>query len=75
MMKKIRYAIAALAVAAIMTAGLGQAWAYFTTYAAAEGGYTINLGDRTEITEGFSDWTKRVTVTNEAGAAPVYVRV
>ena len=64
MMKKIRYAIAALAVAAIMTAGLGQAWAYFTTYAAAEGGYTINLGDRTEITEGFSDWTKRVTVTN-----------
>lgn len=74
MMKKMRYAAAALAAAAIMTAGLGQAWAYFTTYASAEGGYTINLGDRTEITEEFSDWTKRVTVSNEAGAAPVYVR-
>ncbi len=74
-MKKMRYAAAVLAAAAIMTAGLGQAWAYFTTYATAEGGYVIKLGDRTEITENFSDWTKTVTVTNEEGAAPVYVRV
>ena len=74
-MKKMRYAVMALAVAAVMTAGLGQAWAYFTTYAAAEGGYTINLGDRTEITEHFLDWKKTVTVTNDQGAAPVYVRV
>ena len=65
MKKRISYAAAALALAAVMTAGIGQAWAYFTTYAQAEGGYPIHLGGRTDITEEFSDWTKHVAVTTD----------
>ena len=75
MKKRISYAAAALALAAVMTAGIGQAWAYFTTYAQAEGGYPIHLGGRTDITEEFSDWTKHVAVTSDPESAPVYVRV
>ena len=53
----------------------GSAWAYFTTYASAKGGYTIALGERTEIQEEFSNWTKHVTITSEADSQSVYVRV
>ena len=75
MKNKTSYVIAAMALTAVMTAGIGQAWAYFTTYAQAEGGYPIHLGDRTEITEEFSDWTKHVAVTSDPESAPAYVRV
>lgn len=74
-MKKGYYVIAVLALAAVMTAGVGKAWAYFTSYAQAEGGYVINLSDKTEITEKFSDWTKHVAVTSDQDSAPVYIRV
>ena len=58
MMKKAGYSIAVLAFLMVMTAGVGKAWAYFTTYASAEGGITITLGDETEIEEEFrSDGT------------------
>lgn len=45
MMKKAGYSIAVLAFLMVMTAGVGKAWAYFTTYASAEGGITITLGN------------------------------
>ncbi len=67
-----------LALAAIVgaaSAGIGSAWSYFTTYAEAAGGYTIRLGDRTEITEEFSSWTKHVAIANEESSEPVYIRV
>ena len=57
-MRKRRYYPGILALAAAVTvapAGIGTAWSYFTTYAEAAGGYTIRLGDRTEITEDFTD--------------------
>ena len=64
-----------LALLMVLTAGLGTAWAYFTTYAMAQGGYTIKLGDRTQIEEEFYSWTKRVTVTSDEESEPVYIRV
>jgi hypothetical protein len=63
------------AVALVFTARLGNAWGYFTTYAQAQGGYTIHLGDQTEIYESFSAWTKHVAITAQEGSQPVYVRV
>jgi hypothetical protein len=58
----------------VFTASLGTTWAYFTTYAQAQGGYTISLGDKTELRETFSAWTKHLTVTADADAQPVYIR-
>ncbi len=74
MMKKAGYSIAVLAFLMVMTAGVGKAWAYFTTYASAEGGITITLGDETEIEEEFSNWEKRVTITSDADSELVYIR-
>ncbi|MCI9336129.1 MAG: hypothetical protein HFH93_01075 [Lachnospiraceae bacterium] len=66
-------AVSALAAGMILTATAGSAWAYFTTYTSASGGYAVNLGNETEIVETYSEHTKHLTVTNE-GTAPVYVR-
>lgn len=74
-MKKTKCLLAALAIGAILGAGIGQAVAYFTTYTEAIGGYPVYLGNRTEITEEFNDWTKRVTIHNDAGSAEaVWIR-
>lgn len=69
------FILAVLAVLLTLAAGLGSAWSYFTTYAEAKGGYTIELGDQTQISEEFSAWTKHVVITNEEGSQPVYIRV
>ena len=77
-MKNRKYYPKVLALAAACTvasAGIGTAWSYFTTYAEAAGGYTIHLGDRTEIREDFTDWTKHVAISNEESSEPVYIRV
>lgn len=76
-MKKRYYpAVLSLCTAVMIAgAGIGKTWAYFTTYTEAAGGYTLKLGDRTEIKEDFSDWTKHVVITNEEGSNPVYIRV
>ncbi len=66
--------LAMVAIILCLGAGVGSAMAYFTTYARAEGGYTIKLGDRTEFREEFSDWTKHVVVTSNPDSQPVYVR-
>lgn len=68
-------ALASLAAAAVLTAGVGSAHAYFTTYAEARGGYTVELGDRTEIWEGFSEWTKKIVITSTEDSEPVWIRV
>lgn len=67
--------LALTAIVAVAWAGIGKTWSYFTTYAEAAGGYTIRLGDRTEITEDFSEWTKHVVISNEESSEPVYIRV
>lgn len=63
-----------LSAALLLCAAVGSAWAYFTTYAEAKGGYTISLGSKTTVEEKFSAWTKHVTVVSEDGSAPVWVR-
>lgn len=73
-MKKKNILLAALAVSLTLSAGVGSAWAYFTTYAQARGGYTIELGDKTTVEEDFSAWTKHVAITSNADSEPVYVR-
>ena len=64
----------ALAVFSVLTMGINSALAYFTTYTVAEGGYTVHLGDRTQIRESFDSWTKHLTVTSDPEAEPVFVR-
>lgn len=73
-MKKTKYLLALLAAGAVLSAGIGQAMAYFTTYAQAEGGFTVRLGDETNIREDFDDWKKILTIKNEEGSEPVFVR-
>ena len=63
-----------VAIALIAGASIRSAWSYFTTYATAKGGYIIHLGDETEITEEYSDWTKKIQIKSEADSEPVYVR-
>ena len=64
----------ALVFALIICATIQPAMAYFTTYVRAKGGHTVTLGDTTTITEEFSSWTKKVTISNRAGSEPVFIR-
>lgn len=73
-MKKLYLSLAALAMVAVLGAGLGVTWAYFTTYAEAQGGYVLRLGDETRIEETFTNWTKHVSIVSGEGSEPVYVR-
>lgn len=63
-----------LALTLVLTLSVGSTLAYFTTYARARGGYTLALGDSTEIKEEFDDWVKHVQIEN-TGETPCYVRV
>ena len=74
-MKRINLILSCILLGMIFTVGIGTAWGYFTTYAVAKGGYTIHLGDQTEIFEPFSNQAKHVQIYNEEGSEPVYVRV
>ncbi|MDO5476545.1 MAG: hypothetical protein Q4F43_05460 [Eubacteriales bacterium] len=66
--------LTATAVMLVMSAMMGTAWAYFTTYATARGGHIIKLGHEEKITESFANWNKRVDITIEKYSEPVYVR-
>lgn len=79
--RNLRMAAAAasvLAASLVMTSGLRNAWAYFTTNTNAEGGHAVSLaGEVTTVDEEFSfnDWTKHLVVTNtDATGRSVYVR-
>ena len=65
---------AALASLAILGAGAGTAWAYFTSYAVTDGTYPVAIGDKVIMTEEFSRWTKHVRLTADESSGPVYVR-
>lgn len=68
-------ALACVAVSAVLVASAGEALGYFTTYARAEGGYTLELRDQTTtVEEEFANWTKSVSVAN-TGDAACFVRV
>lgn len=74
-MRQSRKTIAAAAMAAAMIAGItvGEARAYFTTYATAMGSHQITVGPESQIKEKFSEWTKHIVLAN-TGDAPCYVR-
>lgn len=73
-MKKTKYFLASLAAVMILTAGVGQAMAYFTTYTEVKGTRIIRLGDETKITEELESWTKVLTISSAKGSEPVFVR-
>ena len=73
-MKRLNYVLCAAVLVLVLSMGIGSAWAYFTTYAEARGGYTIELGGKTELREEFSAWTKHVAITNAPDSVPVYIR-
>lgn len=50
-MKKTKYFLAFLAAVMVLTAGVGQAMAYFTTYTEVKGLKVVRIGDETTITE------------------------
>ena len=66
--------LTAAAVMLIMSAGMGKAWAYFSTYARATGGIPLRLGHEEHVHEDFSKWQKRITITSTEDSRPVYVR-
>ncbi|MBE5891389.1 MAG: hypothetical protein E7282_10570 [Lachnospiraceae bacterium] len=49
-------------------------YAYFTTYATAQGTVPISLGSQTDIHEEYANWKKTISVEN-TGEVPVFVRV
>ena len=62
-----------LAVCAMLLSGtIDKAYAYFSTYAEAKGGYTFT--DDTDINETI-DGVKHITVTSSDKTTPVFVRV
>ncbi len=73
-MKKNHILLAVAALFLVVSASVGTAYSYFTTYARTTGGYTIELGDRTTIEEEFDSWTKRVTIKVSDDSQPVFIR-
>ncbi len=73
-MRKRSLILIVLVLALIVCATIQPAIAYFTTYVQAKGGHQISLGDTTTITESFSEWTKKVTIGNNDGSEPVFIR-
>ena len=65
----------AIAVMLVMSAAMGAAWAYFTTYARAKGSVTLNLGHQEHIDEKFSSWDKTINLTSAEDSRPAYIRV
>lgn len=74
MKKKMNILMAVLAIVAVIGAGAGTAYAYFTSFALTEGVYPVAIGDQTKITEEFSAWTKHVRISADEKSGPVYVR-
>ena len=66
--------LTAAAVMLILSAVMGSAWAYFTTYATAKGSHIIHLGHHETIDEDFSKWEKQVRLELREDSQPSYVR-
>ena len=78
-MKRRNVILMVLILALVLSAGIGSAWAYFTSFAAAKGGIPLELGYRTEFEEKVEGARKDVTITYDAADGKnqqeVYVRV
>ncbi len=74
-MKKRNIFLTACTIILVCSVSIGSAFAYFTTYTEAKGGYTISLGDKTTIEEPkVSEMTKHIVIKNLEGSEPVWVR-
>ena len=78
-MKKSKLLLAALAVTLVMTASIGSSFAYFTATSSASGSHRIALENAPipdESVDGKDGiFYKHVSITNEEGAQPAYIRV
>ena len=80
-MKRKHFVLAVLAIALVLSASIGTAFAYFTTYSDARGGYVIHLGHKSEIEESWLEGKKEIRIGNKANSAddvgkyPIFVRV
>lgn len=68
--------LTATAIMLVISATMGSAWAFFTTYARAKGSVQIHLGHQEHITEDFdfTNFEKVINITSEADSRPVYLR-
>lgn len=66
--------LTAVAVMLVMSAAMGTAWAYFTTYTMARGGVVLHLGHEETVEEKFSGWQKTLNISSTADSRPVYIR-
>lgn len=66
--------LTAIAVMLVMSAAMGSAWAYFTTYTMARGGVVLHMGHEEKVKEDFSGWQKTLNISCMADSRPVYVR-
>ena len=66
--------LTAVAVMLVVSAVMGSAWAYFTTYARAKGGYPIVLGHEEHDDETLQNWEKTLSITVSKDSRPVYLR-
>ncbi len=74
--KKLILTAAASCSALILASSIAPAFAYFSTYERALGGYTIHLDDYIENWEEFDNWVKHVKIKNQTKSSEyVYVRV
>lgn len=64
----------AIAVMLVMSAAMGSAWAFFTTYARAKGSYVIQMGHQETVEEQFSGWEKKINIASTSDSRPVYIR-
>ncbi len=68
--------LGAFALVLVLGTCIGTAWAYFTTYSEAQGGFPLRMSRHREITvdERFSQWTKRISLQSSEDSVPVVVR-
>ena len=66
--------LTAAAVMLVMSALMGTAWAYFSTYASAKGGITLHMGHEEKVEEDFNSWQKVINITSTKDSRPVYIR-
>lgn len=65
----------AIAVMLVMSAVMGSAWAYFTSFSHAKGSVALKLGHEDHIEEKFDNWEKVLDIVSDKDSNPVYLRM
>lgn len=64
-----------IAIMLIMSAVMGSAWAYFTSYSRAKGSVALKLGHEEHIIEDLQGWQKILDIESTEDSNPVYLRM